>query len=92
MFLGLRMMCGVEEERFAEQFGRPMTEVYGKVIERLCAQGLLVREGNTPVWDDNTPARNGRKAAKGGGRLRLSKRGIDISNYVMSQFLFDETE
>ena len=92
MFLGLRMMCGVEEERFTEQFGRPMTEVYGEVIERLCAQGLLVREDNTPAWDDNTPVRDGRKAAKGGGRLRLSKRGIDISNYVMSQFLFDETE
>jgi oxygen-independent coproporphyrinogen-3 oxidase len=44
-----------------------MEEVYGELIEKFCAQGLLVREGDS---------------------VRLTDRGIDISNYVMAQFLF----
>ncbi|MBO5472219.1 MAG: oxygen-independent coproporphyrinogen III oxidase [Lachnospiraceae bacterium] len=68
MFLGLRMMCGVEREAFGEKFGQPIEQVYGDVINRLCTQGLLMTEH---------------------GRIRLTERGIDISNYVMAEFLFD---
>ena len=85
MFLGLRMMRGVDTERFEREFGQTVDSVYGEVIERLCAQGLLVREAAIP-------AGAGAFRPPGGMRLRLTKRGIDISNYVMAQFLFDETE
>lgn len=68
MFLGLRMMCGVSVQRFAEEFGQQVETVYGGVIEKMCREGLLLREGDS---------------------LRLIGRGIDVSNYVMAQFLFD---
>ena len=68
MFLGLRMMCGVDEQVFAQQFGTEPDVMYGDKIAKLCADGLLVRERR---------------------HLRLTLRGIDVSNYVMAQFLFD---
>lgn len=68
MFLGLRLMCGVEEQGFSDIFGTQMETVYGKTLEQLCADRLLVRER---------------------GYIRLTERGIDVSNYVMAQFLFD---
>ena len=67
MFLGLRMMRGVDEQVFAERFGSDMDAVYGDIIARLCDDGLLIREQ---------------------GHVRLTLRGIDVSNYVMAQFLF----
>lgn len=69
MFLGLRMMCGVSEEAFLNAFHRPIDEIYGKVIAKHCAQGLLTRENGT---------------------VRLTDRGIDVSNYVMADFLLEE--
>lgn len=71
MFLGLRMMYGVSMRKFAENFGTSIEEIYGEVTDKLCTQGLLVREE---------------------GYIRLTARGIDISNYVMAQFLFDESD
>ena len=71
MFLGLRMMCGIDEREFADEFGTPLDTVYGDTVAKLCGQGLLTREQ---------------------GRIRLTERGIDISNYVMAQFLFDEID
>ena len=68
MFLGLRMMCGVDEQVFLERFGTEIDAVYGDTIAKLCADGLLVRER---------------------GHIRLTLRGIDVSNYAMAQFLFD---
>jgi oxygen-independent coproporphyrinogen-3 oxidase len=67
MFLGLRMMCGVSAADFYQKFGKQMEEVYGEVLEKFCAQGLLVREKD---------------------RVRLTDAGIDVSNYVMAEFLF----
>ncbi len=69
MFLGLRMMCGVDCRAFFHKFGRRMEEVYGAVIEKLISQGLLISEG---------------------GYVRLTDKGIDVSNYVMAEFLLDE--
>lgn len=67
MFLGLRMMEGVSIKLFEEKFGKKYDNVYGKVSDKLVAQGLLecVEE-----------------------HVRLTERGNDISNYVMSEFLF----
>ena len=44
MFLGLRKMEGVSRRRFREQFQTKMEDVYGKEIETLCREGLLVKE------------------------------------------------
>jgi oxygen-independent coproporphyrinogen-3 oxidase len=67
MFLGLRMMCGVSAADFYRKFGKQLEEVYGEVLEKFYAQGLLVREKD---------------------RVRLTDRGVDVSNYVMAEFLF----
>ena len=44
MFLGLRLMQGVEEEAFFREFGCTCREVYGEVLDRLEDQGLLKEE------------------------------------------------
>lgn len=41
MFLGLRMTTGVSAAVFQERFGRTLEEVYGSLIRRHIAQGLL---------------------------------------------------
>ncbi len=74
LFLGLRLVGGVSEERFRETFGRSLKEVYGPVIRKNRSDGLL-------RWRTD--------AADGGRYLALTERGLDLSNYVMSQFLFD---
>lgn len=65
MFLGLRLMEGVEKRAFERKFGIPADDIYGKVLEKLQHNGLL-------IIDD---------------RIRLTPYGIDVSNYVMSEFL-----
>lgn len=44
MFLGLRMTRGVSEMDFVRLFGVKMETVYGAVIERLMANGLLKKK------------------------------------------------
>lgn len=74
LFLGLRMTAGVEEKAFQNAFGKTLDEVYGAVIAKNIGDGLLeYREQD----------------ASAGRRLALTKKGLDISNYVMAQFLFD---
>lgn len=68
MFLGLRLTEGVLEEAFSEQFGKPIRDVYGEVIDRFAGQGLLLQKD---------------------GRVYLTPKGVDVSNYVMADFLFD---
>ncbi len=68
MFLGLRMTEGVEKERFQKRFGKPITEVFPKAIEKTKKEGLLEEKE---------------------GFLRLTKRGIDLSNQVFLEFLPD---
>ena len=41
MFLGLRMSEGVGKKDFYNAFGKSLEDVYGEIIEKLCAQGLL---------------------------------------------------
>ncbi len=42
MFLGLREIRGVEKAEFYRRFGVPMRNVYGKVIDEMSADGLLM--------------------------------------------------
>lgn len=71
MFLGLRLIRGVSYPEFARCYGQTLEEIYGEVIARNEADGLLT------VREDET-----------GRRLMLTGRGLDVSNYVMAQFLF----
>ena len=44
MFLGLRMLEGVDRGEFADQFGMEMEEAFPNVIGNLCGKGLLTAE------------------------------------------------
>lgn len=67
MFLGLRLMEGVDEGEFTRQFGRRLEEVYERPVDKLVSAHLLEREK---------------------GRLKLTPKGIDVSNMVFVEFLF----
>lgn len=45
MFLGLRLMEGVSEAKFWEQFGCSMESIYGDCIKRAAEEGLLDKRG-----------------------------------------------
>ncbi len=71
MFLGLRMTAGVSMGEFEKRFGRSMEDVYREVIRKNCEDGLLYV----------------RECEDSDRRVALTKRGLDLSNYVMAQFL-----
>lgn len=73
MFLGLRMMKGVDCARFKQCFGREISDVYGVPIAKNLKNKLL-RE----------------KLSGADGSVvgyRLTDKGIDLSNCVMSDFI-----
>lgn len=79
MFLGLRMAEGVSADAFRHIFGREMAAVYKEPIEKYISMGLL-------QWDkDCTPGVV--STDRHGSRLRLTDRGIDVSNVVFADFL-----
>jgi len=45
MYLGLRMMKGVDISQFQRTFGRDFDEVYGGRVDKLVKDGLLIKEG-----------------------------------------------
>jgi oxygen-independent coproporphyrinogen-3 oxidase len=45
MMVGLRMLDGVRDRDFREQFGDSLQSVFGDVLERLTSQGLLTAAG-----------------------------------------------
>lgn len=73
MFLGLRMTEGVSEGEFEAGFGQKPETVYGEAIQRNLRDGLLEWKGG--------------KGCENARRLALTERGLDVSNYVMAQFL-----
>lgn len=77
MFLGLRMMCGVSFRNFEVSFGKRLDDVYGDVMKKNIADGLLY------IYDAGSTG-----DGKEDKRLAFTDRGIDISNYVLSQFIF----
>jgi oxygen-independent coproporphyrinogen-3 oxidase len=79
MFLGLRLMEGVGYAEFEAAFGRSIESVYGDIINKNIAEGLLYEYEDACAKEDT---------AGSGKRLALTDRGIDISNYVMAQFMF----
>lgn len=68
MFMGLRMIEGIEEKEFENRFGKKVDEIYKEVIEKHINNGLLIR-------------------CK--GRIFLSKKGIELSNIVMSDMILE---
>ena len=68
MFLGLRLTKGIEVRTFEELFGVALPAVYGEVIAKNLADGLLCYTND-------------------GKSLALTKKGLDLSNYVYAQFL-----
>lgn len=74
MFLGLRMTKGISYDKFRQAFGRDMNQIYGAVIVKNQEDGLL---------QEYTDASTGERF------LALTDKGVDVSNYVMAQFLQD---
>lgn len=70
IFLGLRLVRGVDIEDFKRTFGVELLDVaeYKKHTEKMLKEGLLIS-------DDN--------------RICLSKKGLDLANYVMSGYIFE---
>jgi oxygen-independent coproporphyrinogen III oxidase len=66
LFLGLRMLEGLDGKRFCTDFGMTLEEAYPDELRNLLAKGLL-------EW---------RK-----GHLRLTARGLVVSNQVFIQFV-----
>lgn len=66
MFLGLRMMKGVDINQFEQQFEVRFDDIYGKITKEMISDGLLINKDHHIV---------------------LTERGIDLSNFVMSEFL-----
>lgn len=71
MFLGLRKTAGVSLENFEKNFGVPLLQVYGGVAEKHLREGLL-----RLVTD-----------SQGRQSLVLTLKGMEVSNYVMADFL-----
>jgi oxygen-independent coproporphyrinogen-3 oxidase len=85
MFLGLRLTQGISPDAFFDQFGVPIETIYGQVIQSNINSGLLTKSiadlgcsvAITLSTKDRSPS------------IRLTEKGLDLSNYVMSQFLID---
>ncbi len=68
MFLGLRLVEGVDTSEFKRLFGRNIADVYCDVITKYKELELL-------------------EYSKDGARLKLTDKGLDVSNTVMADFL-----
>ena len=74
MFLGLRMAEGVSYKAFENYFGIGLHTVYGDIIKKHMGDGLLeICRQNTGNMPDEY--------------VSLTLRGMDVSNYVMADFL-----
>lgn len=80
LFLGLRMTRGVSMTEFRQLFGYDMEAIYGDVIKKNIRDGLLRIRYEKKGTDRRTPM------------IALTHRGLDLSNYVMAQFLLDSPE
>lgn len=66
LFMGLRMINGIDLNEFRCRFNQDIYDVYGDIIEKNIKKELLINDL---------------------GRLYLSSKGIEVSNYVMSDFI-----
>ncbi|MBE5827873.1 MAG: oxygen-independent coproporphyrinogen III oxidase [Butyrivibrio sp.] len=76
MFLGLRLVRGVDVEEFRQLFSQDITEVYGDVIER------YVKSGHLEIVSESDPDHYTNQTC-----LRLTDTGLDVSNTIMADFL-----
>ena len=98
MFLGLRLVEGVSTNEFRQQFGCDLEEVYADVIRKYIEMGLLeyAKRSGMPdsAIDDScnslqTDDGNEPTPVRYDTYLRLTERGLDVSNTVMADFLLD---
>ncbi len=89
MFLGLRLVEGVSALLFERTFGKTLEQVYGEVIRRNVEDGLLYFHGKEMQAVGSDKEAHDLVRAYAGNRLALTGRGLDVSNYVMAQFLLD---
>lgn len=68
MFMGLRMIEGINLKIFKKRFGKDVFDIYDEVIKNNIKKGLLVVDTE---------------------KLYLSEKGIELSNYVMSDFILN---
>lgn len=68
MFMGLRLIEGINMEEFKRRFNINIMDIYKKIIEKNIEKDLLEIKG---------------------GYLRLTQKGIELSNYVMSDFILN---
>jgi len=68
MFMGLRLIEGINMEEFKRRFNINIMDIYKKIIEKNIEKDLLEIKG---------------------GYLRLTEKGIELSNYVMSDFILN---
>ena len=68
MFMGLRMIEGINLNEFKRRFRNDIFEVYESAIKNNLKKGLLVLDSE---------------------KLYLSQKGIEFSNYVMSDFMLN---
>lgn len=89
MFLGLRMMKGISEDEFRQKFRTEINDVYGRPLEKMIQMGLMeyAEESGRPGVCEKMSSREQQNFAKE-RRIRLTKRGIDVSNAVFAEFLF----
>ncbi|SER05247.1 oxygen-independent coproporphyrinogen-3 oxidase [Lachnospiraceae bacterium NE2001] len=66
MFLGLRMLRGINRQEFQDKFKRDVFEIYGDIINKYVSQGFMYADENY---------------------VRLTDKGIDVSNYILSDFI-----
>ncbi|GMQ56739.1 radical SAM family heme chaperone HemW [Vallitalea sediminicola] len=68
MFLGLRLLEGIDKIDFYNRWGHEIDYYYKEVVKELIEKGLIT--------DDRF-------------RLKLTPKGIDVSNFALAMFLFD---
>lgn len=66
IFLGLRLINGINKKEYFNRFNSKIDEDYKKVINELIKDRLLIEKDNF---------------------LKLTKKGIDISNYALAKFI-----
>ena len=73
MFLGLRKTDGVKISDFKESFDTDIADIYGEVMKKHIKDGLAEFIAGEEGEED--------------GRFMLTERGMDVANYVMSDYM-----
>ncbi len=66
MFLGMRLINGIDKNEFEKTFHIKIEKVYQEALIKLKNKNLIIEEDN---------------------RIFLTEKGIDVSNYVLSEFI-----